>query len=238
MVSWVDTSSGAATSYVILRSATSGSGYLPIGTNNGNANVTFTDTSVIHYTTYYYVVQAVDSNGNSPLSSPEASATAVGVPAAPTGLSALWGNSMVTLNWNTQVGADSWNVLRSTTSGSGYATVGNSTTPGYVDATVANFTKYYYVLAASNSFGIGPISAEVGVIPAVPLTNWIGIFNSVADISNWHNTISNAGFGGGYATFMRTLRRAGLPPVASCSRTSFIPASSMAGMASPARLTT
>ena len=77
-------------------------------------------------------------------------------------------------------GADSWNVLRSTTSGSGYATMANLTTNGYVDAAVTNCTKYYYVLAASNSFGTGPNSAEVSVIPAVPLTNWIGIFHSVA----------------------------------------------------------
>ena len=75
-LSWQDASGGVVTNYIVLRSTTSNSGYGAIATNNGNASTHYTDTSVVDYTTYYYVVQATGPIGLSPYSS-TASAFAV-----------------------------------------------------------------------------------------------------------------------------------------------------------------
>jgi hypothetical protein len=183
-LSWADSSGGAATSYILQRSTNSGGGYLPIVTNAGNANVIYTDTNVVNFRTYYYVVEAVNAIGTSLISS-QASAAAVGLAAVPTGLSAKWGDSVVTLTWNAQASADGFNVLRSTTSGGGFSLLANVTTNGYIDATVANFTTYYYVINASNSFGTSANSAQVSASPGPILTNYFGVFNSSADVSKW-----------------------------------------------------
>ncbi|WP_123042053.1 DUF4832 domain-containing protein [Cohnella candidum] len=70
------TASSGATSYRVLRSTTSGSGYSLIAGNV--SGTTYTDAGVTNGTTYYYVVQAVNSAGSSG-NSAQASAT----PSAP-----------------------------------------------------------------------------------------------------------------------------------------------------------
>lgn len=71
-VSLTWTAPALATGYIVSRSTTSGSGFVPVA-NVGNSN-SFTDTGVINGTTYYYVVAATNADGVSPNSSP-ASAT-------------------------------------------------------------------------------------------------------------------------------------------------------------------
>ena len=94
--------------------------------------------------------------------SAEVNATPVAPPAAPTGLTATPGNTTVTLNWSSVSGAATYNVLRSSTSGSGYSTVasalGNTT---YTDTGLTNGSTYYYVVSATNAGGTSPNSAEV-----------------------------------------------------------------------------
>ncbi|WP_281888438.1 hypothetical protein [Paenibacillus sp. YYML68] len=68
-LSW--TSSSSATSYHIKRSTTAGGPYMSIATNV--TGTTYSDTAVTHGTTYYYVVTAVNSYGES-VHSNEASA--------------------------------------------------------------------------------------------------------------------------------------------------------------------
>jgi len=58
--------SQGATSYSILRSTTSGSGYEAIA--SGLASTSYTDTNVTTYVTYYYVIQATNAYGTSPYS--------------------------------------------------------------------------------------------------------------------------------------------------------------------------
>ncbi|KPV57578.1 hypothetical protein QJ48_21330 [Paenibacillus sp. A3] len=67
-------SSEGATSYTIKRSLTPGGPYTTVATNVYNGNNTYLDKDVINGTTYYYVVYAVNSIGESGVSN-EASAT-------------------------------------------------------------------------------------------------------------------------------------------------------------------
>jgi fibronectin type 3 domain-containing protein len=92
-------------------------------------------------------------------------------PAAPTDLVATVTNSDVGLSWTASADAASYNVLRSTTSGSGYAVIASGiTTTNYTDLGLANGT-YYYVVQAVNS-GTSPnsneASATICVAPAAP----------------------------------------------------------------------
>ncbi len=60
-----------ATSYTLKRSTTNGSGYQPVNTG---ASTSYTDTSPVNGTTYYYVVSTSNASGNSG-NSAQASAT-------------------------------------------------------------------------------------------------------------------------------------------------------------------
>ena len=161
-LSW-NASSGAS-SYTVYRATTSGGPYMRV--ISGLAATSYTDTSVTNGTTYYYVVEAVDSVGSSP-NSTEASATPqVVVPGAPTNLTANAGNAQVALSWAGSSGATSYNLKSSTTTGGPY----NIIAPGlagtsYTDSGVVNGTTYYYVISALNSAGESGNSNQATATP-------------------------------------------------------------------------
>lgn len=72
-------------------------------------------------------------------------------PAAPTGLSATASSqTQVNLSWSAVSGATSYTILRSTTSGGPYSSVGTSATTSFSNTGLACNTTYYYVVTASN----------------------------------------------------------------------------------------
>ena len=74
--------------------------------------------------------------------------------ATPNNLTALPGNSVVSLSWSASSGATGYNVLRSTVNGGPYVdTATGVTAASYADTSVANGTTYYYVVQATNSGG-------------------------------------------------------------------------------------
>ncbi|NOV01767.1 fibronectin type III domain-containing protein [Paenibacillus planticolens] len=91
-------------------------------------------------------------------------------PASPTGLTAAPGDAQVALAWTAVNGATSYNIKRSTTSGSGYTQVGTSLAASYTDSGLTNGTTYYYVVEAVNSAGTSPASAQVSETPTAPAT--------------------------------------------------------------------
>jgi hypothetical protein len=90
------------------------------------------------------------------------------VPPTPTGLVASAASTQVSLSWTASSGATSYDVKRSTTSGGPYTQIGNPTTTSFTDTGLANGTKYFYVVAAVNSAGASPNSAEVNATPVAP----------------------------------------------------------------------
>ena len=158
------TASTGATSYHVKRSTTSGTETQI----SAPTSTSFTDTTVTNGTKYFYVVSAVNANGESANSNevsatPTAPATA---PATPTGLQATGGNAQISLTWNASTGATSYNVKRSTTSGGPFSTtLASPTASNYVDTTVTNGTAYFYVVSAVNAAGESANSSQVTATP-------------------------------------------------------------------------
>ncbi|MBW8869620.1 MAG: alpha-L-fucosidase, partial [Acidobacteriales bacterium] len=88
-------------------------------------------------------------------------------PPGPQGLVATTVSGQVGLNWSRLTGANGYLVKRSTTPGSGYATIAGLGATNYMDSAITNGTTYYYVVSGTNSSGESPFSAEVSATPGV-----------------------------------------------------------------------
>jgi fibronectin type 3 domain-containing protein/mono/diheme cytochrome c family protein len=152
------TGSAGATSYKVKRSVTSGSNYSVVGNATGTSYV---DNGVANGQTYYYVVVASNAAGDSANSNQVSVTPNCTLAGVPTGLTATAGTGSVTVGWGAVSAANSYNVKRSTTSGSGYGTIASGvTTTQYVDTSVAVGTTYYYVVSSNNACGESANSAQ------------------------------------------------------------------------------
>ena len=114
-------------------------------------------------TQHYFVVTAVNANGESVVSS-EVSAVPTG---APTAVTAAPGSGQATINWSAVTGATSYNIYYSTTSPVSKATgtkVDNVTSPSVITP-LSNGTNYHFVVTAVNSSGESENSTEVSATP-------------------------------------------------------------------------
>jgi fibronectin type 3 domain-containing protein len=116
-------------------------------------------------------------------------------PPAPTGLSALIGDTQLGLSWNAVPGATSYNVLRTMRSGLYYTTVATVTGTNYTDTGLLNGVTYYYVVTAVGSGGPSPYSSELAATsfgaPAVP-TSLIAIPASYVGVNLSWNAVPGA----------------------------------------------
>src|SRR5216684_4089922 len=172
-LSWTaPASNGGAsiTGYNVLRSTTSGA---ETALSSGVTGTTYTDSSALNGTTYFYKVTAVNSAGPGAASN-EASATptaAPTVPSAPQNLTASAGNASVLLSWaapasNGGAPVGSYNVWRSTSSGTESLLTSGVVGTSYTDSSALNGITYFYKVAAVNSVGSGPLSNEASATPA------------------------------------------------------------------------
>jgi fibronectin type 3 domain-containing protein len=212
-LSWA--ASLGATSYNLKRSTTTGGPYTTIA--SGLTTLSYTDSGLTDGTTYYYVVTAVNSGGESP-NSPEDSATPYAVPAPPTGVSAAPGNAQVTLSWTAVAGANSYNVKRSTSSGGPFtpakiagqnvahgkrATVdiapsviaavagGNS----YTDLSGNIGTTYYYVITAVDLGGESGNSTVVSATPTLLTpTSFAAVAGNKQVVLSWNAQPNASGY--------------------------------------------
>jgi hypothetical protein len=173
MVTLAWSSSSGATGYRVKRATTSGGPYTKLADANSAG---YTDAGATNGTTYFYVVSALSSAGESADSTqvsatPLASAPAAVTPPTPTDLSASAGNAQASLTWSASSGATSYHVKRATTNGGPYTQVGAPTSASYTDASLTNGTTYYYVVSAVNSTGESANSAQASALPAAPNTS-------------------------------------------------------------------
>jgi predicted phage tail protein len=162
-ISW--TAVSGATSYNIYWSNTAGV-TTATGTRIAGASSPYVHTSLSAGATYYYVVTALNSVGESGAST-QASATTSppppAVPAAPTGVTATGGVNQVSVSWAAVSGATSYNLYWSRKSGVTTATgtkITGATSP-YVQTGLTDSTAYYYIVTAVNSSGESASSAQV-----------------------------------------------------------------------------
>jgi hypothetical protein len=128
-------------------------------------------------------------------------------PFAPTGLTANPSNAAISLTWNTAIGADSYIVKRASVSGGPYNSIASGlTSTSYMDTGLVNGTTYYYVVAATNVYGVSPDSAEASATPMMKLTG--AIIGSSGSWSNSGNTATNV-FDGNTNTFYDAVNATG-----------------------------
>ncbi|MGA2179520.1 MAG: hypothetical protein ABSH15_08070 [Verrucomicrobiota bacterium] len=164
LLTWV--ASPGATNYNIKRSLSSVGPYTTIASTAGTIT-SYTDTNVIDGTTNYYVVSALNTGGES-ANSGQASATPLFSP-APTILLPVTNYNFgpVILTWTTSAGATSYNVKRSTSTGT-ETTIANTASTSYNDSSAQPGTTYFYVVSAVNGGGEGTNSVEVSYTPPYP----------------------------------------------------------------------
>ena len=120
-------------------------------------------------------------------------------PPPPASVYSAYAPMEVTINWDEFSGADSFDVKRSTESGTGYTTIASGiTTNTYVDTALTTNETYYYVVSATNAFGASDDSAEVQSV-AIPYET-IGPISTYGDPSLENDNL----FDGAIATFFDT----------------------------------
>lgn len=151
VLTWTASTTTDVTSYNVYRATVSGGPYTKL---TGLAASPYTDIGVTPGNTYYYVVTAVDPNGES-VNSNEADGL------IPSGL------YCTNLSWTAVTGAASYSVLRSTTSGGPYTTIKSGlTSTTYSDNTVTHGTTYYYVINVLDSSGALVVqSNQISALP-------------------------------------------------------------------------
>ena len=163
LLTWA--ASPGATNYNIKRSLSSVGPYTTIASTAGTIT-SYTDTNVIDGTTNYYVVSALNTGGES-ANSGQASAIPLFSP-APTILLPVTNYNFgpVILTWTTSAGATSYNVKRSTSTGT-ETTIANTASTSYNDSSAQPGTMYFYVVSAVNGGGESTNSVEVSYTPPI-----------------------------------------------------------------------
>jgi O-glycosyl hydrolase len=175
-LSWTASTTSGVT-YDVYRSTTNG--FTPSSSSlvaSGVTTTTYNNTGLATGTTYYYVVEAVDSSGASGPSNQASGTTGAVTPAAPTGLTATAASdAQINLSWTatTTTGSITYSVYRSTTSGftpgSGNLVTSGLSATSYSNTGLAAGTTYYYVVEAVNSAGSSPASNQASAAtPAAP----------------------------------------------------------------------
>jgi fibronectin type 3 domain-containing protein len=141
-----------------------------VGTNGTvvtSAANPYIQTGLTDGTVYYYVVTAVGVNGESTPSPQVSVIPAIPVPPAPNTVTAVAGNSQMTISWQPVLGAASYVVYLSTTTGvtpaNGYAEPSTSST--FILTGLSNGTTYYGVVTAVNASGASTASSQVSATP-------------------------------------------------------------------------
>jgi len=169
-LSWTASTAGTgcSISYNVYRSTTSG--FTPSSSNQiatGVSSTTYSDTGLSASTTYYYLVEGVDSAGSSGASNQASATTACSTPTAPSGLSATaTSSSQINLSWTASSSSCSvtYDVFRSTTSGftpsSSNEIASGVTTTSYSNTGLTASTTYYYLVEGVSAGGTSAASNQ------------------------------------------------------------------------------
>jgi fibronectin type 3 domain-containing protein len=96
-LSW--TAAPTATSYKVSRGTAMGGPFTPLSAGQNVVGTSFSDTTAVNGTTYFFVVMASNAGGDSQPSAPSNSCQPFAAPPAPSNLTATLVGTTVTLNW-------------------------------------------------------------------------------------------------------------------------------------------
>ena len=118
-------------------------------------------------------------------------------PEAPTGLTAVSGDSQVDLSWNSVTNATDYAVKVSVFSGGPYTEIAGPEITSFVHVGLPNGTNLYYVVSALNDGGESADSDEVHAIPSVDITTgeYYIAQQTVSGGTNVSLTVSNSVLG-------------------------------------------
>jgi hypothetical protein len=154
-----------ASNYIIKRAQTGSGPYTFLA---GTGKTSFSDAGLPDSTTYFYVISAVNSLGESADSVPVEATTLPSPPLAPRNLVAASENGYILLNWDANSESDlgGYRIYRSTTPGLyGSALAANVSVNSYIDTTAVSGTVYYYIVTAVDVHNNeSPYSNEVFVL--------------------------------------------------------------------------
>ncbi len=205
----------AVTGYQVYRSATQTGGFTLISSPTGT---TYIDSNgLTNGQTYWYEVSAVNAAGEGPVTVPISSIPFT-VPNAPTGLTAVPGNTSVTLNWTAPFNGgraiDHYVVYQN-----GNALTGQPTGLIVVITGLTNGLTYSFTVSAHNTAGNGTQSGTVSSVPntlADAPTGLTSIPGNSQVILNW---TAPTNYGGsqitGYKVYRSVTQNSGYTLVAS-----------------------
>ena len=187
MLQW--TAAQGATSYNIYRGTSTGQETL---LHSGVMATSFPDSGLTDGTTYYYEVTAVNSGGESARSSEVTATPHVVPPAPPTNVAAAAGNGQVGLTWTASVGAVSYNVYRSTSTGNEVLYHQGVVGTSFNDSGLTNGVTYFYQVSAVNGTGESSRSSQVSatpvLLPAAPTSLVATALNTAQIGLQWHES--------------------------------------------------
>jgi FtsP/CotA-like multicopper oxidase with cupredoxin domain len=211
VLTWVDAANNE-TSFTVQRATDAGFTAPTTFTINTPNTTTYTDTTAVASTTYWYRVEAFNGalgSGISPTGSGSVTTPAPPPPpAAPTGLTATaTGPTTVNLTWvdtaNNETGFTVQRATNAAFTGATTFTINTPNTTSYIDTTAAASTTYWYRVEAFNGTGpsgISPTGTATVTTPApsVPLTGlslWLkadaGLTMAGTGVSAWADQSGN-----------------------------------------------
>lgn len=157
-LNWTDNSNNE-TGFEVVRSATSGGTYTPVGTAQAGAT-SFVDSGLTASKAYFYKVRAINEGSESNFTAVETATTLAMplTPAAPSNLDAVSGTgNTISLSWDdNSTNETGFRVYRSTNN-IDFAVIAtlSSNSNAYIDESAAASVLYYYYVAGYNGSGEG-----------------------------------------------------------------------------------
>jgi fibronectin type 3 domain-containing protein len=151
--------SKGATKYRVYRRTASG-GWSKVGDTTSTAT-SFTDTTAVSDTTYYYTVRSLASDGKTPNSGYDTTGLKIYHIAAPKLSSVSNGAKSVTIKWSASKGAKKYRVYRKNGSG-GWGIIGETTSTSYTDTSATAGTTYTYTVRCITADGKSTTSGYDG----------------------------------------------------------------------------
>lgn len=214
-VSWsaVQAPTGCNVTYNVY--ASENSGFAPSSSNRvatGLGTASFSMSGLSASTTYYFIVTALDSVGESGSSSQASATTKASVgqtPNPPSGLKAVaTSSSQITLTWTaSSTSGVTYNVYRSTSSGFALSTstrvATNVSGTSYQSGGLAASTTYYFLVTASNANGESAPSLQANAttkgvsqgsachVSYAVNSQWNNGFNAAISVQNTGSTAVN-----------------------------------------------